>query len=137
MGLLHTISKIIMSISMCTGLVYLAASFGLIEALPPALNNANGGTGPDKTEWGAKLLGTTRSNFLILVGTCKLLAFVDVWLLNVVPRLACFCYAIMMAIVFYGHLEIGDDLVGPIVVGTLALITMATWPSAPIKGKQN
>lgn len=139
MGLENMIPKVIMSMGCITGPIMLAAGLGLIDDCPAALIKANGGTGADKGDWGATFLGTTRVNVLILCGVCKCLTILDVWVLNVVPRLACLCFACMMGVIAHCHNEIGDDLPPPIVMGTMALITAATWPGAPApskKGKQ-
>ena len=45
---------------------------------------------------GAAFLGTTRANVLILLGACKLLALLDLWVLNLMPRITCLCVACMM-----------------------------------------
>ena len=45
---------------------------------------------------GAAFLGTTRANVLILLGACKLLALLDLWVLNAMPRITCLCVAVMM-----------------------------------------
>lgn len=45
---------------------------------------------------GAAFLGTTRANVLMLLGVCKLLALLDLWVVNAMPRLTCLCVACMM-----------------------------------------
>ena len=103
---------------------------GLIEDAPAPLIKANGGMGADKALWGAEFLGTTRANVLILLGVCKAATLLDIWVLHIVPQLACLCYAVMMGLVFHCHQAMGDDLPPPVVIGTMALITMVTWPAA-------
>lgn len=137
----HTVPKMIMSMGMLSGPVMLAAGFGLLDDCPAPLIKGNGGSGADKGDWGATFLGTSRNNVLILCGVCKVAAILDIWLLNVVPRLACLCFAAMMSLVAYCHYEIGDDLPPPIVMALMALTTMATWPAAtaaapPAKAKK-
>lgn len=137
MGLVHTIPKLIMTAGLVTGPIMLAAGLGLIDDVPGALIKANGGTGPDKAEWGAEFLGTTRAKVLILLGTCKFLAILDVWVLHVLPRLACLCVACMMGLVGYCHHAIDDELAPPLVLCAMAIIAAATWPPPPKKGKTN
>ena len=45
---------------------------------------------------GAAFLGTTRANVLMLLGVCKLLALLDLWVVNAIPRVTCLCVACMM-----------------------------------------
>ena len=45
---------------------------------------------------GAAFLGTTRANLLMLLGVCKLLALLDLWVVNAIPRVTCLCVACMM-----------------------------------------
>ena len=45
---------------------------------------------------GAAFLGTTRANLLMLLGVCKLLALLDLWVVNAIPRVTCICVACMM-----------------------------------------
>ena len=45
---------------------------------------------------GAAFLGTTRANVLMLLGVCKLLALLDLWVVNAMPRVTCLCVACMM-----------------------------------------
>jgi hypothetical protein len=130
MGLAHTIPKIIMTLGCLSAPIMLAAGLGLIEDAPAPLIKANGGMGADKALWGAEFLGTTRANVLILLGVCKAATLLDIWVLHIVPQLACLCYAVMMGLVFHCHQAMGDDLPPPVVIGTMALITMVTWPAA-------
>ena len=51
---------------------------------------------PHPGDWGAAFLGTARANVLILLGACKLLALLDLWVLNLMPRITCLCVACMM-----------------------------------------
>ena len=133
MGIMHTCTKVVMTLGCITGPIMLAAGAGLIEDCPAALIKANGGTGADKADWGATFLGTSRANVLLLCGVCKSLTILDVWFVNVVPRLACLCYAAMMGLVAYCHISIGDDLPPPLVFCVMALLTAATWPASPSK----
>lgn len=82
MGLLNIVSKVVMTAGLVSGPIMLAAGLGLIDDVPAALIKANGGTGADKGDWGAAFLDTTRANVLILLGACKLLALLDLWVSN-------------------------------------------------------
>jgi hypothetical protein len=136
--MLHSITKVVMTLGLLSGPVLLLAGLGMIEA-PAPLIRANGGTGPDKGDWGAIFFATTRANVLILCGAAKVLALADVWILKTVPQIACFCVAVMMGLICYAHKEIGDDLPPPLFIGMSALVTMATWPDAEpdAKGKRS
>ena len=134
-SIVHTVIKVVMSMGCIAGPIMLAAGLGLIEDCPTPLIKANGGTGADKGDWGAAFLGMSRANVLILCGACKSLTLLDVWIVQAVPRLACLCFAGMMGMVFYCHLDIGDDLPPPIVMAAMALFTAATWPAPAAKGK--
>jgi hypothetical protein len=130
----HLVPKVMLMPMAVTGALLVAAGLGLIE--PPApLVRANEGEGVDKYEWAADLYGVPRATMLIVTGTCKVLAITDIWLLQLVPRLACVCLAVMMALVLHGHHAMGDDLLSPIMVGATALIVAATWPAADSKVK--
>ena len=130
MGLLHLIPKLIASMACATAPIMLLYGVGALEDVPAQMIKANGGTGPDKGDWGADFFGVDRRNLLLGIGVCKLLALLDIWLIHLVPRLACVCVAIMMAAISYAHAAVGDDLPPPVVMGTMALITAATWPAA-------
>ena len=89
MGLINTVSKLIPTAGLITGPMMLAAGLlGRIHEMPAAFMKANDGTGADKAEWAADLLGTTRTNVFILLGVCKVLALLDLWLLHVVQRVS-------------------------------------------------
>tara|TARA_B100000795_G_scaffold134535_1_gene100470 strand:+ start:128 stop:514 length:387 start_codon:yes stop_codon:yes gene_type:complete len=89
MGLINTVSKLIPTAGLITGPMMLAAGLlWRIDEMPAAFMKANDGTGADKAEWAADLLGTTRTNVFILLGVCKVLALLDLWLLHVVQRVS-------------------------------------------------
>ena len=89
MGLINTVSKLIPTAGLITGPMMLAAGLlGRIDDAPAAFMKANDGNGADKAEWAADLLGTTRTNVFILLGVCKVLALLDLWLLHVVQRVS-------------------------------------------------
>ena len=90
---------------------------------------ARGGTGADKPQWAADFFGGTKLGWLTFLGVCKMAALLDLWVTNIIPRVAAVCVAIMMAIVTYGHYMIPDDLPPPIVFTCAALVCAATWPS--------
>jgi hypothetical protein len=81
------------------------------------------------------VFGVPRQSLLLVIGVCKIAAFTDIWLLHIIPKIACLCIAMMMMMIFASHHAIGDDLAPPIVVGTMALFTAATWPDAKKKVK--
>ena len=132
--MLHTAAKVIATLAVLSGPIMLASGLGFMDC-PAMLCKAKGGTGIDKMEWAAveaKKLGNegvTASMVLIYVGTCKVLAFVDVWIVKSMPRITLLCVAIMMAAVTYGHSQFDDDLPPPIVLGVAALLAAASWPS--------
>lgn len=89
MGLINTVSKLIPTAGLNTGPMMLAVGLlGRIDDAPAAFMKANDGNGADKAEWAADLLGTTRTNVFILLGVCKVLALLDLWLLHVVQRVS-------------------------------------------------
>ena len=89
MGLINTVSKLIPTAGLITGPMMLAVGLlGRIDDAPAAFMKANDGNGADKAEWAADLLGTTRTNVFILLGVCKVLALLDLWLLHVVQRVS-------------------------------------------------
>jgi hypothetical protein len=133
MRLLHLVPKLIISISMSLGFIMIAAGLGLMDLPPPVLNTKDG---VDKFAWAADFSGVPKPTVLIVVGACKVLAFVDIWFLHVVPQLACICFAIMMLFVAYGHYMLGDDMPPPFVMGGAALICAFTWPAPPADGKK-
>lgn len=137
MPFIHTVPKVMVSLAMVSGPIMIAAAFGHMEC-PSQLIKAGGvPTGTDKASWGASFFGTSRENILLFCGLCKVLAALDIWVLHVMPRLALLCFAGMMGFIVYAHNEIGDDLVGPVVMCVMALATLVTWPSSPAARKKH
>ena len=120
-------TKLFTFIPLMTGGIMLASGLGFMEC-PDPLCKADGGVGPDKFEWASSASGYPASNILMLVGVCKLLAVIDIYLLNIIPRAACVCVSLMMAAVTYGHLQIPDDVKPPIFFTLVPLLCAASWP---------
>ena len=135
MGLSHTIPKLLMSGALATGPIMFAYGCRLLDDVPSALIKANGGTGPDKGDWSATYFGTTREMLLLCIGICKMAAFADIWLLHIMPKFACVCVGSMLMAITVVHYVIDDDLPPPVVMGSMAFITAATWPTPEPKKK--
>ena len=134
MGLVHTIAKAVVFLGISSGPIMLACGLGYMEC-PDMLSKASGGTGPDKFVWAAGFTGLPVPQLLLITAAAKILALLDIFFLQVMPRFALLCVAIMMGAITYAHYLIPDDLPPPIVIGVMALVAAATWP-APYKKKR-
>ena len=123
----HPITKITSTIPLLSGPIMLAAGLGKMKC-PPMLCNAQQGKGIDKLAWAAELSGIPRETIMIILGVCKLLALLDVWLLHIMPRVTLLCVSVMMGCVLYGHLEFDDEIKPIVVFLTASLFCAMTWP---------
>ena len=136
MGLVNTVSKVVMFMGLMSAPVMLAVGLGLMDA-PAMLANANGGAGPSKFEWASSVSGFPVRTIFTVVAIAKFAAIADIYFLHVMPRLACICVAVMMGVIYWGHTQVEDDLAPPIVLGAAALVAAASWPEDGAKTKRN
>ena len=128
MAMYHAVAKTLTTVAMTTGPIMLAAGFGLMDC-PDALCKAQMGAGPSKFAWAEDVSGISAPTLLIFTGTCKILAFIDVWITKIVPQLALFCMAILLAVVATAHYHIPDDMIGPLWLMGCSLGACLTYPS--------
>lgn len=135
--MLHSVCKVLATLSPMLGLVFLAAAFDVIE-MPPFI--AKTPDGIDKVQWmvteanAMTGLAISPKQAMLFLGVCKFAVAFDVWVTRLVPRLALFCYAVMMGLVIYAHTLMGDDPKTPIGPLVFALLAIATWPKGKAGG---
>ena len=130
----HLVSKGLTFLSLLAAPVMLAAAAGLIEC-PASMCLAQGGTGINKFAWAGEKAGIEPPMVLLLVGVCKLLALLDIFILKLMPKATLVCVGIMFAAITYAHVQMGDS-VQPVLTFTLAPLAAArTWPIPSSAGK--
>jgi len=132
----HTIAKAVVFMGLASAPIMLASGLGFMEC-PAMLCRAGGGTGPDKIAWAADFTGLAVPQILLAAAFFKMSALLDVFCLQIMPRVALVCVAIMMGAIAFAHQQVPDDIAPPIFIGSWALVAANTWPTPGKKEKGN
>ena len=125
----HLFSGLLTFLSLLSAPVMLAAGAGIIEC-PPSLCLAASDPSLNKFVWAGEKVGVGPNVILLLVGLCKILALLDIFVLKVMPKVTLVCVGCMFAAITISHMVMGES-VQPVFTFMLAPFTMAkTWPPA-------